>query len=144
MRIEPAGLAKSIGILTTLEFNQGSPRPSSRVVEAAKLLFEADGAGLMLVGKDELLTWASASDPQAERAEAVQRSKGARALHGRLAAAEPRWRCGTWRPYRLGRMTAALVTGADGTEPANPIRRSHRGLRLAAPAYRGRCCCREP
>ena len=30
----------------------------------------------MLVGKDELLTWASASDPQAERAEAVQRSKG--------------------------------------------------------------------
>ena len=76
MRIEPAGLAKSIGILTTLEFNQGSPRPSSRVVEAAKLLFEADGAGLMLVGKDELLTWASASDPQAERAEAVQRSKG--------------------------------------------------------------------
>jgi hypothetical protein len=30
MRIEPAGLAKSIGILTTLEVNQGSPRPSSR------------------------------------------------------------------------------------------------------------------
>ena len=46
------------------------------MVKAAKLLFGADGAGLMLVGKDELLTWASASDPQAERAEAVQRSKG--------------------------------------------------------------------
>jgi hypothetical protein len=47
------------------------------VVKAAKLLFEADGAGLMLVAKDELLTWASASDPHAERAEAVQAELGA-------------------------------------------------------------------
>jgi hypothetical protein len=45
-------------------------------VDAAKLLFAADGAGLMLVGKDELLTWASASDAHAERAEAVQADLG--------------------------------------------------------------------
>ena len=76
MRIEPAGLAKSIGILITLDPSEGFPQALQQVVKAAKLLFEADGAGLMLVAKDELLTWASASDPQAERAEAVQRSKG--------------------------------------------------------------------
>jgi hypothetical protein len=47
------------------------------VLEAAKLLFQADGAGLMLVGEEELLTWASASDAHAERAEAVQAELGA-------------------------------------------------------------------
>jgi GAF domain-containing protein len=44
------------------------------MVDAAKLLF---GAGLMLAGKDELLTWASTSDAHAERAEAVQAEPGA-------------------------------------------------------------------
>jgi GAF domain-containing protein len=72
MRIEPAALAESIGTLTTLDPDEGFPQALQQVVEAAKLLFEADGAGLMLVGKEELLTWASASDAQAERAEAVQ------------------------------------------------------------------------
>jgi hypothetical protein len=74
MRIEPAGLAKSIGTLTTLEPSEGFPEALQQMVEAAKLLFQADGAGLMLVGKKELLTWASASDAHAERAEAVRRS----------------------------------------------------------------------
>jgi hypothetical protein len=70
-------------------------------VEAAKLLFQADGAGLMLVGKDELLTWASASDPHAERAEAVQAELGAgpcmvawrerSPVAVRDVEAEPRW-----------------------------------------------------
>ena len=46
------------------------------MVDAAKLLFEADRAGLMVMGKDELLTWASASDARAERAEAVQAELG--------------------------------------------------------------------
>jgi len=71
------------------------------VVEAAKLLFQADGAGLMLVGKDELLAWASASDAQAERAEAVQADLGAgpcmvacrerSPVAVRDVEAEPRW-----------------------------------------------------
>jgi hypothetical protein len=72
MRIEPAALAKSIGTLTTLDPSEGFPEALQQVVvDAAKLLFEADGAGLKLVGKGELLTWAGASDAQAERAEAV-------------------------------------------------------------------------
>ena len=45
MRIEPAALATSISTLTTLEVNQGFPQALQQVVEAAKLLFEADGAG---------------------------------------------------------------------------------------------------
>ena len=77
MRIEPAGLAKSIGTLTTLEPNEGFPEALQQVVDAAKLLFQADGAGLMLVGKEELLSWASASNAHAERAEAVQADLGA-------------------------------------------------------------------
>ena len=77
MRIEPAALARSAGTLTTLDPSEGFPEALQQVVDAAKLLFEADGAGLMLVGKGELLTWASASDAQAERAEAVQAELGA-------------------------------------------------------------------
>jgi GAF domain-containing protein len=77
MRIEPAALAKSIGTLTTLDVAEGFPEALQQVVDAAKLLFGADGAGLMLVGEDELLTWASASDARAERAEAVQAQLGA-------------------------------------------------------------------
>ena len=46
------------------------------MVEAAKLLFEADGAGLMLVGKEELLTWASASDAQPNGPRPCRRSWG--------------------------------------------------------------------
>jgi hypothetical protein len=71
------------------------------VLEAAKLLFQADGAGLMLVGKEELLTWASASDAHAERAEAVQAELGAGpcmvAWHS-----EARWRSGMRRPSPAG------------------------------------------
>jgi hypothetical protein len=76
LHIEPAALATSIGTLTTLDVDEGFPEALQQVVEAAKLLFQADGAGLMLVGKDGLLTWASASDAQAERAEAVQTELG--------------------------------------------------------------------
>lgn len=60
-----AALATSIGTLTTLDPNEGFPDALQQVVDAAKLLFQAEGAGLMLVGKDELLTWASASDAHA-------------------------------------------------------------------------------
>jgi GAF domain-containing protein len=55
----------------------------------------------MLVGKEELLTWASASDAQAERAEAVQAELGAgpcmvawqqrSPVAVRDVEAEPRW-----------------------------------------------------
>jgi hypothetical protein len=96
-----AALATSVGTLTTLDPNEGFPDALQQVVDAAKLLFQADGAGLMLVGKDELLTWASASDAHAERAEAVQAELGA----GDCMVAwreRSRRRCGMWRPSRAG------------------------------------------
>ena len=53
--------------LTTLDVHEDFPEALQQVVDAAKLLFQADGAGLMLVGKDELLTWASAFASKATR-----------------------------------------------------------------------------
>ena len=101
MRIEPAALATSIGTLTTLDPSEGFPQALQQVVEAAKQLFQADGAGLILVGKDELLTWASASDAQAERAEAVQVELGPAPCMV-AGASGARWRSGMWRPSRAG------------------------------------------
>ena len=43
MRIEPAAQTKSIATLTTLDVNEGFPEALQRVVDAAKLLFGADG-----------------------------------------------------------------------------------------------------
>jgi hypothetical protein len=76
MRIEPAALATSNQHSDHPGRQRGFPQALQQVVEATKLLFAADGAALMLVGKDELLTWASASDAHAERAEAVQAERG--------------------------------------------------------------------
>jgi hypothetical protein len=76
MRIEPAALATSNQSPDHPGRQRGFPQALQQVVEATKLLFAADGAALMLVGKDELLTWASASDAHAERAEAVQAELG--------------------------------------------------------------------
>jgi len=45
MRIEPAALARSAGTLTTLDPSEGFPEAPQQVVDAAKLLFEADGPG---------------------------------------------------------------------------------------------------
>jgi hypothetical protein len=57
---------------------------------AAKLLFEADGAGLMLVGKEEeLLTWGQRLRRPGRAGRGREGGAGAGPLHGRLAAAEP-------------------------------------------------------
>jgi len=108
--IEPAGLAKSIGILITLDPSEGFPQALQQVVEAAKLLFEADGAGFMLVGKDELLTWATQRLGPPGRA-GRGRAGGARgrALHGCLAAAEP----------SAVRDVEAVSAGADDGRPGD-------------------------
>jgi hypothetical protein len=49
MRTEPAALATNIGTLTTLGVSEGLPEALQQVVDAAKLLFEADGAGPWMV-----------------------------------------------------------------------------------------------
>jgi GAF domain-containing protein len=69
MPIDPATLAKSIGTLTDLQPQQDLVVTLQQAVLAAKQLFDADAAGVMLVDVDGSLRWASASDPRAQTLE---------------------------------------------------------------------------
>jgi GAF domain-containing protein len=72
MRINPAALAKSIGSLDTLDGEFNLEQSLQAAVLAAKSLFKADGAGLMLADSEGRLRWASATDRRAEIAEDSQ------------------------------------------------------------------------
>jgi GAF domain-containing protein len=99
--IDPTELAKSIGALGTLDPERGLARTLQQITNAAKQLFGADGAGLMLVDADGQLRWASASDQRAQNVEDGQErlAQGpcAVAFSQRLPAAianihtEPEW-----------------------------------------------------
>jgi GAF domain-containing protein len=109
MRIDPTALAKSIGSLDNLDPEDNLERSLQDAVTAAKALFNAAGAGLMLVDSDGRLRWASASDERAQAAEDNQEvfAQGpcmaafaqAAPMAMRDARAEPHW----------GEITVALV-----------------------------------
>jgi hypothetical protein len=69
MPIDPAMLAKSIGTLSDLHPDQDLPAALQQAVLAAKSLFDADAAGIMLTDADGQLRWASASDQRAQTLE---------------------------------------------------------------------------
>jgi hypothetical protein len=69
MPIDPSMLAKSIGTLTDLQPQQDPVATLQQAVLAAKQLFDADAAGVMLVDIDGSLRWASASDQRAQTLE---------------------------------------------------------------------------
>ena len=69
MPIDPSMLAKSIGTLTDLHPDQDLPATLQQAVIAAKQLFDADAAGVMLTDIDGRLRWASASDERAQSLE---------------------------------------------------------------------------
>jgi GAF domain-containing protein len=69
MPIDPSELTKSIGAIGTLDPEQGLAPTLQQVVVAAKQLFEADAAGLMLIDAQGQLRWASASDQTAQTLE---------------------------------------------------------------------------
>jgi transcriptional regulator with GAF, ATPase, and Fis domain len=76
-RIDVEALLKSIGSLQDLQFRQRGLEPATQqVVDAAKTLFKADGAGLMLIGEGEVLRWVTATDPRAQVIEAAQERLG--------------------------------------------------------------------
>ena len=76
-RIDVEALLKSIGSLQDLQFRQRGLEPAmQQVVDAAKTLFKADGAGLMLSGEGEVLRWVTATDPRAQVLEAAQERLG--------------------------------------------------------------------
>ena len=72
MPIDPTDLAKSIGALPALDPERGLARTLQQIVDAARQLFAADAAGLMLVDSDGVLRWASASDQEAQNVEEGQ------------------------------------------------------------------------
>ena len=72
MPIDPSNLAKSIGALDSLDPARGLAPTLQQATDAAKQLFRADGAGLMLVDADGALRWASASDQSAQTLEDSQ------------------------------------------------------------------------
>src|SRR4029453_10184012 len=69
MPIGPSMLAKRIATLTDLHPDEDLAAPLQQAVQAAKQLFEADAAGVMLVDIDGQLRWASASDERAQTLE---------------------------------------------------------------------------
>jgi GAF domain-containing protein len=72
MPINPTDLAKSIGALGSLDPGRGLALTLQQVTDAAKQLFRADGAGLMLIDAEGQLRWASASDQTAQTVENEQ------------------------------------------------------------------------
>jgi GAF domain-containing protein len=72
MPIDPTDLAKSIGALGTLDPERGLAPTLQQVTDAAKQLFRADAAGLMLIDQQGQLRWASASDQTAQTVEDSQ------------------------------------------------------------------------
>jgi GAF domain-containing protein len=101
MPVDPTDLAKSIGALGTLDPGRGLAPTLQQLTDAAKQLFRADGAGLMLIDGEGVLRWASASDQTAQTVEDGQErlAQGpcAVAFSQRLPAAirnislEPEW-----------------------------------------------------
>jgi GAF domain-containing protein len=69
MPIDPTELAKSIGALGSLDPERGLAPTLQQIADAAKQLFSADAAGLMLVDAEGQLRWASASDQSAQTLE---------------------------------------------------------------------------
>jgi GAF domain-containing protein len=76
LQIDPAALAASIGELHDLDLERGLTATLQQVVMAARTLFGADGAGLMLADADGELRWASATDQQSQLVEEAQERLG--------------------------------------------------------------------
>ena len=76
MQIDPATLAASIGALHDLDLERGLTATLQQVVMAARTLFAADGAGLMLADVDGELRWASATDQRSQLMEEGQERLG--------------------------------------------------------------------
>ena len=69
MPMDPSMLAKSIGTLNDLDTARDLTATLQQAVLAAKRLFDAQAAGIMLADADGQLRWVSASD---ERAQVVE------------------------------------------------------------------------
>jgi hypothetical protein len=164
MPIEPAMLARSIATLTDLDPQQDLAATLQQAVAAAKRLFDADPAGVMLVDVDGSLRWASASDQRAQHLEdnqevfaagpCAEAFTGGRPAVMHDATLEPRWGeialtfvevgCpdGTRTPGRAGGPHPP-APGGQGIGPT-ARRRGPRGRRRPAPAPRANQAAGNP
>ena len=78
MPIDPTELTKSIGAIGSLDPEQGLAPTLQQVVVAAKQLFEADGAGLMLIDAKGQLRWADPRQHQKMIDSAIDRARSSR------------------------------------------------------------------
>jgi GAF domain-containing protein len=75
-RISPATLVASLASLHQIDLERDFTVALQRVVTAAQELFQASGAGLMLLEEGESLRWASATDQRAQTLETFQEQLG--------------------------------------------------------------------
>jgi GAF domain/ANTAR domain len=109
MPIDPATLATSIATLTGLYPQRDLAATLEQAVVAAKQLFEADAAGLMLGDADGRLRWASASDPLAQALEDNQETFAAGPCLLAFASGQPAVIHDATLEPRWGEITLALV-----------------------------------
>jgi GAF domain-containing protein len=109
MPIDPSMLAKSIGTLADLHPDRDLAATLQQAVEAAKQLFEADAAGVMLVDIDGRLRWASASDQRAQTLEHHQEVFAAGPCAEAYATGRPAVMHDATMEGRWGEITLAFV-----------------------------------
>jgi GAF domain-containing protein len=109
MPIDPADLAKSIGSLTDLHPQQDLAKTLQDAVVAAKQLFDADAAGVMLADADGQLRWASASDQLAQAIEDNQELFGQGPCQDAFAHARPAAMHDTRTERQWGEITLVLA-----------------------------------
>src|SRR5215208_2349711 len=109
MPIDPSMLAKSIGTLSDLHPDQDLAATLHQAVVAAKSLFDADAAGIMLVDLDGRLRWASASDQRAQTLEDNQEVFAAGPCMAAYTSGRPAMMHDATMERRWGEITLAMV-----------------------------------
>jgi len=109
MPIDPSMLAKSIGTLSDLHPDQDLAATLDQAVVAAKQLFDADAAGIMLVDIDGRLRWASASDQRAQTLEDNQEVFAAGPCMAAYTSGRPAMMHDATMERRWGEITLTMV-----------------------------------
>jgi GAF domain/ANTAR domain len=109
MPIDPAMLVNSIATLSDLDPARDPAATLEQAVVAAKQLFKADAAGIMLADAEGRLRWASASDPLAQALEDNQETFAAGPCMQAFASGQPAAIHDATLEPRWGEITLALV-----------------------------------
>jgi GAF domain-containing protein len=109
MPIDPALLISSIDTLTDRDPNGSLEDSLQHAVAAAKQIFTADAAGIMLADADGDLRWVSASDQRAEAVEDFQESFAAGPCRAAFLSGRPAAMYDATLELRWGEIALAFV-----------------------------------